>query len=348
MSHLRRHSVRAALAGGLALLLVLAAEASFRAATAEAIVRAPNFGRTQPPPRLDPPDAVEIDEVLRVPVGPPAAELSAWVMNPARARPLATILVLHGVRLDKRSTIRVGQAFTQAGFRSVLVDLRGHGESTGSYLSYGAIESRDISQLLDALCSDHKLAESARSSAAATESGACSPSEHFGIWGFSYGAAVAISAAACDDRLDAVVAVAPFTSLRAVVRDYERRYFTPAHHLIPEAWVDAAVTDAAHLVAFNPEVDSPAAAAKKLDAPLLLVHGDADTQVAPRHSRTLSALARNSRLVSVPGASHAAVLADASSLVRRESVSWFTRWLAEPARRPDRTGRAPRRCSARP
>ena len=39
----------------------------------------------------------------------------------------------------------------RAGYRAVLVDLRGHGRSTGKYLTYGVQEAQDISQVIDAL-----------------------------------------------------------------------------------------------------------------------------------------------------------------------------------------------------
>ena len=42
-------------------------------------------------------------------------------------------------------------ALAFAGYRVALVDLRGHGRSTGEYLTYGVREAQDVSQVIDAM-----------------------------------------------------------------------------------------------------------------------------------------------------------------------------------------------------
>jgi pimeloyl-ACP methyl ester carboxylesterase len=39
----------------------------------------------------------------------------------------------------------------EAGYRAVLVDLRGHGRSTGKYTTFGVQAAKDLSQVIDAL-----------------------------------------------------------------------------------------------------------------------------------------------------------------------------------------------------
>ena len=90
----------------------------------------------------------ERDQAIRVPVGPPSASLSALVFGPVRPEPRATILLLHGIYDQKMSLVDLGHGLAERGFRVVAIDLRGHGRSTGDWLSYGVIESHDLSQLL--------------------------------------------------------------------------------------------------------------------------------------------------------------------------------------------------------
>ena len=103
-----------------------------------------------------------------------------------------TILFLHGLALQKETCGFWAYQIAAAGYRAVLVDLRGHGQSTGDWLTYGVVESRDIVRVIDRLDEKGLLAGKV------------------GLFGESYGAAVALQTAARDDRVRAVVALAAF------------------------------------------------------------------------------------------------------------------------------------------
>jgi pimeloyl-ACP methyl ester carboxylesterase len=216
------------------------------------------------------------------------------------------VVLLHGVRMDKRSLEPMAKALSDAGFRSLLVDLRGHGESDGRYLSYGSSEAADISRLLDAL-----------------QTGG-SPLGPVGVYGFSYGAAVAIDLAARDFRITTVVAVSPFASLRQVVDDYRHKYLPSAVNLLPEVWFQGAVNAAASWVGFDPDASAPIHSIAKSRGPALLIHGDADTQIPMRHSQALAlASLGRAELVVIPGATHDAMPVDATHVIRNRVVAWF-------------------------
>jgi pimeloyl-ACP methyl ester carboxylesterase len=229
---------------------------------------------------------------------------------PARhvASPKATILLLHGIRMDKSSLVPVGLALSDAGYRAVLVDLRGHGESAGRYLTYGAAESHDLSTLLDGLGERRNGT--------------------VGAYGFSYGAAVTIELSARDPRIGAIVAVAPFSSLRGVTLDYERKYLPSALQIVPDAWFQSAVDVAGERAEFDPDRAVPSERVRESSAHLLLVHGTADTQVPPRHSLAIAQAAGElAERLEIPHATHADMPADATGAIRRATVAWFDRWL---------------------
>ncbi len=247
-------------------------------------------------------------------VGAEPVELAAWIVEPAAREPSGTIVLLHGLRLDKASLAGVAGALVDAGYRAILVDLRGHGESTGRYLGYGSSEARDVSELLDAL------------SRRGTRLG------RVGVYGYSYGAAVALELSAIDPRVVAVVALAPFSSLREAARDYRRKYLPRALDLIPDAWWQGAVDEAAELGSFDPNRAGPLADIGRSSARLLFIHGARDTQVPLRHSRALAASANGRpELRIVPTATHETLLADADGASRRAALAWFAHWLPRSA-----------------
>lgn len=240
--------------------------------------------------------------------------LSAWVLEPRSGTSAGTIVLLHGVRMDKRASVPVALSVRAAGYRAVLVDLPGHGESSGRYLTYGAGEAQAISRLLDAL------------DASGVELGSV------GAYGFSYGAAVAIDLAAGDPRVRGVVAVSPFASLREVVRDYRQKYLPMAMRVVPDRWFQRAVDDAAWFVGFDPETSAPVSNIGTSRAPTLLIHGDADTQVPLRHSQALVRAADGrAKLVVMHGGTHDSMPLDATHAVRDATVAWFDAKLSTSA-----------------
>jgi pimeloyl-ACP methyl ester carboxylesterase len=305
----RKWRVAKTLACGIA--VALGFDLGARELVARAVALAPNALRlTEGQSAFELPQALARRGAVRIEaeVGPPAAKLVAWRIEPELQPLRGSVVLLHGVRMDRRSLVDAGLAFSAAGFRSILVDLRGHGESTGDYLTYGAVEAQDISTLLDQLI------------AQGTELGCV------GAFGFSYGAAVALELGASDPRVQAVVAVAPFASLREVVADYRMKYLPAPFQLIPAAWFDAAVDEASRIASFDPDAAAPVRAVSRSRAHQLLIHGTADTQVPLRHSLALASVAGPlARLLRVDGASHDSM---PPHVLQAEAAAWFGRWLA--------------------
>ena len=184
-------------AGYASLVVAIAIALHFgaREALASAVALAPNSDRARAMPgSLEMP--VELAKLgaftVETRVGPPAATLVSWIVEPRAPQFKGTVILLHGVRMDKRSLSPMAVALASDGYRAVLVDLRGHGESSGRYLTYGSVEVQDISSVLDAL-RDRGLTLG-----------------RTGVYGFSYGGAVALELSARDPRITAVVAVSSF------------------------------------------------------------------------------------------------------------------------------------------
>ena len=71
--------------------------------------------------------------------------------------PRGTVILLHGYGLAQFSTAPWALRLAQEGWRCVLVDLRGHGKSTGERIYFSIVETNDLSQLLDELVRDGRL-----------------------------------------------------------------------------------------------------------------------------------------------------------------------------------------------
>jgi pimeloyl-ACP methyl ester carboxylesterase len=242
-------------------------------------------------------------------VGSPPASLSVFLVEPRGVRPARSVLVLHGIRDSKLSMLGWGRRLAESGYRAVLVDLRGHGRSSGRYLSYGVREKRDLALLLDAL-------------------GERGP---VGVLGHSYGAATALQLAAADPRIAVVVAVASFTRLREVARLYLRRYLLGLAPLIPRDELERRVDQAGREAGFDPDQASPLDAIRRSRAAILLLHGAADRSIPADHSRELYAAASApKRLVVIAGEGHNSVMADRRGILRAEAMRWLARFF--PAR----------------
>jgi alpha-beta hydrolase superfamily lysophospholipase len=201
--------------------------------------------------------------------------LVGWWFHAAPGSARGTVVYLHGVADSRGSSIGIADHFVPMGFDVVAYDSRAHGESGGDACTYGYFEKHDLARVLDRLARAPII-----------------------VMGSSMGAAIALQAAAEDARIAAVIAIAPFSDLRTAA--VERAPFFASKGNIEDAFHLAEAT--AH---FKVDEVSPVAAAPKIRSPVLLIHGDHDTETPYAHSlRILAALSEPKRLVTIPGGGH--------------------------------------------
>jgi len=214
------------------------------------------------------------------------ARVRAWVFNPQGA-PRATVFLLHGIGDSKESLVSSAVRLERRGYRAVTVDSRGHGESSGRFLTYGVEESRDLRDLVDELRRHSLLVEPVA------------------VIGTSYGAATAIEFAAIDPRVRAVVAVSPFASLREIVPEYVTWMGGPAALVIPESVINHVIDEAGRTGGFDPEQACARCAARHLRVPMLVIHSRDDERIPWEHSDGIArACATPVDLHLIDGASH--------------------------------------------
>ncbi len=192
----------------------------------------------------------------------------AALANRLAPAPKGTLFLLHGLGDNKEyfpyefySYVLAGQ-----GYRVIMVDSRGHGRSTGDYLSYGARESHDLVQVHDEHQRQNLIVG------------------NVGVLGISYGASVGICWAAIDPRVRAVVALEPFSSLRDATVDAGPILLGSTSWMFSADDLQNIATRVGKLAGFDIDQDSPLALIAHCTTPILLIHGKADNFLRPSHS----------------------------------------------------------------
>ncbi len=194
------------------------------------------------------------------------------------ATPRGTVFLLHGYGLAEFSMVPWAWQLAQKGWRCVLVDLRGHGESTGNSIYYGLQESQDLSQLLDLLAKQKQLSPVA-------------------VIGESYGASLALRWKTLDPRVGRVVAIAPYVVLSNAVLNICHDYAP----LFPKTFIRAGLKQLPAVLGVpGSDLDTTTVLARH-PVTALFVTGTEDDVIPPADVRQLfGEAAPGSRLIVVP------------------------------------------------
>ncbi|MGH8224837.1 MAG: alpha/beta hydrolase [Gammaproteobacteria bacterium] len=201
-------------------------------------------------------------------------------------RATGTVILLPGWGERKETLLGYALDFANHGYRVILVDLRGQGESSGKYVTYGLIEHRDIIQLISALYA-RKLAVG-----------------RLALVGFSEGATIALDTAANDVRVDAVVAVAPFVDLKTAIRGVGHDFMPALSKMVGLQKLDKALGIADKKTGMTLADANPDSRVANIRAPVLYVAGGKDDISPPVAVEALAAKTPHARFVEVPGYPH--------------------------------------------
>lgn len=181
-----------------------------------------------------------------------------WLPAPQAKR---TVITLHGHRGARHHCVGIAAALWRRGANVLLFDLRGRGSSEGAIMSLGYFETLDAFAAVGYALSR-------------------APGSPLGLIGYSMGAAVALMAAARDERVGAVVADSPFASERGLIEALLRKQMCPLHPPV------VALTE--RLLPYDPGKVAPLRDVAKI-APRasLFVHGLLDETCDPNDSLRL-------------------------------------------------------------
>jgi alpha-beta hydrolase superfamily lysophospholipase len=242
---------------------------------------------------------------------PDRATLRAWLIRPHHSNGDA-VLLLHGLGDNRLGMTGYAQLLLAHGFTVLLPDARAHGTSDGPLATYGLVERNDIHQWSDFLETQIQHDQN-------------HPHCLFAL-GESMGAAELLQSLDTHPNFCAVAAESPFANFREIAYDRMGQPF----HLGP--WVGRIFLRPLVEIAFlrarlkyhlDMQNISPENSAASTAIPILLIHGEVDSNIPFRHSQIIHAHAPNTQLWEVPAADHCGALSTAPQEFERRLLQWF-------------------------
>ena len=232
-------------------------------------------------------------------------QLKGWLIAAPENR--LTVICAHGYRQNRVQEdvplLPIAQALAGRGINVLLFDFRNCGESAGGITSVGQYEVRDLLGAVDFVRSQPNL------------------SPKIALLGFSMGASVALMAAEQEPAVAAVIADSPFADLS----DYLKANFSVWTDLPAVPFNQSILIMLPMLTGLHPETVSPIKDIAKLDGrPLLLIHGEADADIAIDNSELLQQAYPAARLVRIPGARHVKGFATDSNRYLTEVLAFLS------------------------
>jgi uncharacterized protein len=225
--------------------------------------------------------------------GADGSKLRGWKVRPQDPNG-SWILLFHGVADNRVGVVGQAHFLLRAEYSVVMMDARAHGASEGKMATYGWLERRDTTAIIDALYASLAPAHP----------------QHLFALGESKGAAMALQSVAADPRIEAVVAEAAFASLREAAYDYAglQKYPLLGKTLFaPGAWT--MIYRGESLAGFPAAEVSPQKSVAARNFPVLLICDGADTTLPCRHTRKIfAAVTGPKELWEVPDAFHTAAI----------------------------------------
>lgn len=214
------------------------------------------------------------------------------------------VLLLHGLRGDRRDMLSRAEFLRSRGYSLLLIDFQGHGESRGSRITFGDLESRDVTAAIQYL--HHKL-----------------PDEPVAVIGASLGADAFLLA---EERpaVAAVVLEQMYPTIQQAVAGRARL------HLGPLGPVFAPLL----MLHMQSQLEIPANRLRPIDrmaqigAPVLMVNGTGDSYTSIEDARAeLAAASDPKELWAVQGAGHVDLYAFAKAQYEQRVEEFLGRYL---------------------
>jgi hypothetical protein len=233
--------------------------------------------------------------------------MKAWLIEPTAGNANA-VLLLHGLGDNRMGMIGYAELFLAHGYTVLLPDARAHGQSDGSIATYGLLERRDIRDWTRWLTTT------------------VHPRCVFGF-GESMGAAQLLQALDGDNLFCAVAAESPFSDFREIGYDRVGQFFHTGPWLgrtLLRPVIEVAFLYSRRKYGVDLQRVSPMDAAAATRAPVLLIHGQVDSNIPVRHSLRIHAHAPSVILWQVPGADHCGAISVAPEEFEHRVLDWFS------------------------
>ena len=227
---------------------------------------------------IGPPPPDLLAETVAIP-SPSGSTLGGWLVRGSAGQ--GAVLLLHGVRADRRMMIARLRFLSESGYTALAIDFQAHGESSGRIITFGYREAMDA-----------RAARSYLSAAA--------PGERVGVIGVSLGGAAALLG---PEPLpaDALILESVYPDIDAAIANRMVRRFGPAGYGLARLYVRLMPLALPMRAADLRPIDRIGA----VRAPLLVMAGTADLHTTLAESEALFERAPAPKLFwPVEGAGH--------------------------------------------
>jgi uncharacterized protein len=217
-------------------------------------------------------------QTIRIPTTA-GESVAGWLLRGKVGK--GVVLLLHGVRADRRVMLARARFLHASGYSVVLIDLPAHGESTGAYISYGYLEAQALKFVWSYLLAQF-------------------PKEKIGVIAVSLGAASFVLSKP-NPAPSAVVLESMFSTLDAAVTNRAKGYLGSFGE-----WVSPAILAQFPLrLGVSPAQLRPLEVISELHAPLLIASGAADPYTPLEETQRIFAAANPPKeLWALEGAKH--------------------------------------------
>ena len=234
------------------------------------------------------------------------ATLRAWYIHPQNNNGDA-VLLLHGLGDNRLGMQGYAEMFLNHGYSVLMPDARAHGISGGIHPTFGLLERDDIRRWFEWTEREHH------------------PACIFGL-GESMGAAQLLQSLDSEPRFCAVAAESSFSSFREIAYDRMGQQFHAGPWVgrtILRPVVEIALAYARWKYHLDLASVSPEKAVTHTQVPVLLIHGQVDSNIPVRHSRRISLENPRVMLWEVPGADHCGTISVAAVEFDQKVIGWF-------------------------
>jgi alpha-beta hydrolase superfamily lysophospholipase len=234
--------------------------------------------------------------------------LRGWYFRAAAPDPCRAVLLLHGQGENRSAMLPYAQLLLRHGYNALCVDHRGHGESGDEVSSYGLKEAQDVKQWVDWLKQERSQ-------------------ETVYALGRSMGAAILLQSLSLKPELAAVVAEAPFSSMREMAFDRVGQSVGTGSWLgrtLLRPVIESGLAYGRVRYGLNLGEATPDKSLAETGIPVLLIHGDKDAVIPMRHASHLLEHGEGGvELWCVPGGGHCRALARQPEEFERRVCAWF-------------------------
>lgn len=202
-------------------------------------------------------------EAVRIPTAS-GKQLFAWWLPVSAAD--TSIIILHGWGGNAELMLPMAQPFQQAGINVLLIDARNHGNSDADTFSSLPRFAEDLDHAIDWLRQKHPV-----------------QSRRLALLGHSVGAGAALLSASRTRDITAVISISAFAHPEWMMKRYLQRF-----HL-PDLVVCLVLNYVQWIIGHRFSDIAPLSTVCRIDCPILLVHGRADTTVPVEDARAIAA-----------------------------------------------------------